>query len=70
MAALITGKLPNNRYKFAFTSEDGKVVCEISVARPPGPPDMRKEAEKKEEALRKLKRLAKALDAAIVNADK
>lgn len=53
-----------NKYRFAFTTDDGKAVVEVSV-RLDGRPDTRSAVEKKELALKKLKRIAKALSEAI-----
>jgi hypothetical protein len=64
---LHTGKMSGNRYKFSFTTDDGKIIAEVSVARSKGPPDARSDAQKKEEALAKLKRLAQALDASLTD---
>jgi hypothetical protein len=61
------GKLANNQYKIALTTDDGKIICEVSVARRGGAPDTRGDAEKREEALRKAKNLGKALFDAITD---
>jgi hypothetical protein len=63
--SLVVDKVSSNRYKFAFETEDGKIVAQISVARPNTAPGLRRGSEKKQEAFEKLKRLVRALDANI-----
>lgn len=53
-----------NSYKFAFEADDGKITAQVSVALT-GKPDTRTEDEKKTLALKKLKKITKALNAAI-----
>jgi hypothetical protein len=66
-AVLIIGKWSPNLYKFTFSTDDGKLVGEISVAMPKGRADNRSDDEKKTEALGKLKFLIKSLDLSILN---
>jgi hypothetical protein len=58
------GKLDDDRYCFLFSTDDGKLTAEISVARSSGP-DRRSDDDKRQAALRKLRALVEALDAAI-----
>ena len=51
-------KRDNDRYSVAFEAPEGRVACEISVARENGASDRRTPHEKDKEARKKLKRLA------------
>jgi hypothetical protein len=66
-AVLIISKWSPNLYKFTFSTDDGQLVGEISVAMPKGRADNRSDDEKKTEALGKLKFLIKSLDLSILN---
>ena len=48
----------DDKYSVAFEAPEGKVVCEVSVARQTGTSDRRTPHEKDKEARNKLKRLA------------
>jgi hypothetical protein len=61
------GKFGDGHYKFSMDTDDGRIICDVSVKRRPGPPDMRSDDEKKSEALGKAKALAQALDKAIID---
>ena len=69
-AVLIISKWSPNLYKFTFSTDDGKLVGEISVAMPKGRADNRSDDEKKTEALGKLKGLIKSLDLSILNMER
>jgi hypothetical protein len=60
----------NDHYKFALTTDDGKITCDVSVERRGGPPDIRSDEKKREEALGKAKKLGKALFDAITGDSK
>ncbi len=55
----------DDRYSVAFEAPDGKLTCEISVARREGASDRRTQHEKEKEVLKKLKRLAKELSSTL-----
>ena len=55
----------DDRYAVAFEAADGKLTCEISVARREGTSDRRTHHEKEKEVRRKLKRLAEELSSAL-----
>jgi hypothetical protein len=59
------GKLPNGRFTIAFATDDGKVIAELSIPKHPAPTDPRSDDEKTQLMLGKLKRLARAFDAAV-----
>jgi len=48
----------DDKYSVAFEAPEGRVACEISVARENGASDRRTPHEKDKEARKKLKRLA------------
>ena len=58
-AHLNIGKAGQDRYRLAFETHGGKVICEVSV-RQPGRPDRRTEEEKRVAALHAAKRLVRA----------
>jgi hypothetical protein len=69
-AVLIISKSSPNLYKFTFSTDNGQLVCEISVAMPKGRTDDRSDEEMKTEALGKLKFLIKSLDLSILNMER
>lgn len=62
---LTLGKMQGGIYKLNFSTDDGTLLGQFSVAKRGGAPDTRSDEQKKQEVLRKIKLLAKALDAAI-----
>ena len=56
-------KRENDRYVVAFEGPDGKLACEVSVARQTGVSDRRTQHEKDKEAGKKLRRLAEEFSA-------
>jgi hypothetical protein len=48
----------DDKYSVSFEAPEGKVICEVSVARQAGASDRRTLREKEKEVRRKLKRLA------------
>ena len=58
-ASLSVGKAGKDRYKLAFETDTGKVVCEVSV-RQSGKRDTRTEDERRIAALHAAKRLVRA----------
>jgi hypothetical protein len=53
------------RYSVAFEAPDGRLTCEISVARREGASDRRTQHEKENEVRKKFKRLAEELSTAL-----
>jgi hypothetical protein len=64
-ATLNIGKLSGDRYRIAFETDAGRVVCEVSV-RAGGRPDRRTPDERRQDALHRAKLLARAFHEAIV----
>ena len=62
-------KRENDKYLVAFEGPDGKVACEVSVARQAGVSDRRTPHEKDKEARKKLKRLAEEFSAIFESPD-
>jgi hypothetical protein len=65
MQPLNIGKIGSNHYRLVFRTLHGKMLCDISVAKPGPMLEMRSDADKLIEALKKAKALAHALDTAI-----
>ena len=63
-------KRDNDWYAVAFQASDGRLTCEVSVARQNGVSDRRTPHEKEKEVLEKLKRLTQELSSALDNPDK
>jgi hypothetical protein len=59
-------KRDNDRYSVAFEAPEGRVTCEISVARQEGASDRRTAREKDKELHKKLKRLAEEFSNSIL----
>lgn len=64
---MFIGNLGHGRYRIRLDTDDGSVVCDISVALKGQQLDTRTAEQKKQAALAKAKALAKALDAAVPN---
>jgi hypothetical protein len=62
---LSIAKRDNDRYSVAFETLEGRLTCEISVARQKGASDRRTPREKEMEARKKLKRLAEEFSSSI-----
>ena len=56
-------KHDNDTYSVAFEAPEGRLTCEVSVARQEGASDRRTPREKEIEARKKLKRLAQEFSA-------
>jgi hypothetical protein len=59
--SLDIGKLKNDGYRFAWVTDDGVLIANVSVRRR-GERDRRTDAEKRQAALDKLRALMKSLD--------
>ena len=55
-------KMPHDRYKVDFSTDDGLIVCEVSLTKAGEPPDTRPDAQKQESAMQKVRAVAQALD--------
>ena len=58
-------KRDKDRFGVAFQASEGRLTCEVSVARQNGASDRRTLHEKEKEVREKLKRLAQELSAAL-----
>ena len=65
--SLKISKLPHDRFKVDFTTDDGHITCEVALRKQGDPPDPRPDAQKQESALGKVRLLAQALDAALAD---
>jgi hypothetical protein len=67
---LVLGNWLDDLCKFSFSTQDGKISGEVSMAPPKGQMHRRSSNENKKEALHKIKLLVEALNAAITDLDK
>ena len=63
---LSIAKRDNDRYSVAFETPEGRLTCEISVARQEGASDRRTSREKEKEARKRFKRLAEEFSISIL----
>ena len=59
-------KRDDDSYSVAFEAPEGRLTCEVSVARQEGASDRRTPREKEKEARKKLKRLAEEFSNSIL----
>ena len=69
MPVLNIGKLSDDRFKFCFVTNTGTLFSEVSVLKAKDGLDSRSEDQKRIEALRRLKMIAKELDSTIMELD-
>ena len=69
MPILNIGKLSDDRFKFCFVTNTGTLFSEVSVLKAKDGLDPRSEDQKRLEALRRLKMIAKELDSTITEPD-